>query len=257
VWSDGESHAPLPESGYSLHERTQTADHSVALSPSCTTAAEPLRRRRWSCPSRPWPSPYSTSTPVNHRSICVADGTAGRRRHPATCANTEASFGHRGVSSDGSPAVKAARPSKRRVPHESMAAGWVVCDRPRGAWWQLLALRAACRPLCDLPVRRQCLNSSCSVSCQSTTSPPFKPKLLIFGDTSDAWEVPASDLRSRGAPHGEGGTQRARSFGCAVSRLVRARSATQKCADRGSGAHQRRRQDLRQTWRRIQAARRN
>jgi len=131
----------------------------------------------------------------------------------ATCANTEASFGHRGVSSDGSPAVKAARPSKRRVPHESMAAGWVVCDRPRGAWWQLLALRAACRPLCDLPVRRQCLNSSCSVSCQSTTSPPFRPKVLIFGDTSDAWEVPASDLRSRGAPHGEGGTQRARSLG--------------------------------------------
>ena len=24
-----------------------------------------------------------------------------------------------------------------------MAAGWVVCDRPRGAWWQLLALRAS------------------------------------------------------------------------------------------------------------------
>ena len=70
-------------------------------------------------------------------------------------------------------------------------------------------------------------------------------------------EVPASDLRSRGAPHGEGGTQRARSFGDTVSRLVRARSAAQKCADRGSGAHQRRRQDLRQTWRRIQAARRN
>ena len=43
----------------------------------------------------------------------------------------------------------------------------------------------------------------------------------------------------------------------AISRLVRARSAAQKCADRGSGAHQRRRQDLRQTWRRIQAARRN
>ena len=118
------------------------------------------------------------------------------------------------MSSDGSPAVKAARPSKRRVPHESMAAGWVVCDRPRGAWWQLLALRAACRPLCDLQVRRQGLNSSCSVSCQSTTSPPFNPKLLTFGDISDAWEVPASDLRSRGGPHGEGRTQRARSFGC-------------------------------------------
>ena len=95
-----------------------------------------------------------------------------------------------------------------------MAAGWVVCDRPRGAWWQLLALRAACRPLCDLQVRRQGLNSSCSVSCQSTTSPPFNPKLLTFGDISDAWEVPASDLRSRGGPHGEGRTQRARSFGC-------------------------------------------
>jgi len=68
-----ESHAPLSQA--------TLRDHSVALSPSCTTAAEPLRRRRWSCSSRPWPSPYSTSTPVNHRSICVADGTAGRRRH--------------------------------------------------------------------------------------------------------------------------------------------------------------------------------
>ena len=68
--------------------------------------------------------------------------------------------------------------------------------------------------MCDLQFRRQGLNSSCSVSCQSTTSPPFNPKLLTFGDVSDAWEVPASDLRSRGGPDGEACTQRARSFGC-------------------------------------------
>ena len=42
-------------------------------------------------------------------------------------------------------------------------------------------------------------------------------------------------------------------LGRAISRLVRARSATQKWPDRGSGAHQRRGQDLRQTWRRVQA----
>ena len=42
-----------------------------------------------------------------------------------------------------------------------------------------------------------------------------------------------------------------------ISRLVRARPAAQKYANRGSGAHQRRGQDLGRTWRRIQAARRN
>ena len=42
-----------------------------------------------------------------------------------------------------------------------------------------------------------------------------------------------------------------------ISRLVRARPAAQKWLDRGSGAHQRRGQDLGRTWRRIQAARRN
>ena len=43
----------------------------------------------------------------------------------------------------------------------------------------------------------------------------------------------------------------------AISRLRRARSAPQKCADRGSGAHQPRRQDFWRTWRTLHAARRN
>ena len=110
--------------------------------------------------------------------------------------------------------------SKRRVranadfpTNQWRPAGWSATDRVAlgGSCWHCgrhAVHGATCRSEGNASI------PPCSVSCQSTTSPTFNPKLLTFGDISDAWEVPASDLRSRGGPHGEGCTQRARSFGC-------------------------------------------
>ena len=86
VWSDGESRLS------NLHSGGWSRPAGNCRRRCCADAGRAHRARGL--------TPYSVRTPVSRGPICVADGTAGRRRHLLRAPMQMASSGRRTVSSD-------------------------------------------------------------------------------------------------------------------------------------------------------------